>query len=409
MKEVISQIEVVLSPEMSTVKTLPIPIKSWVSDLEDEALKQATNLAYLPFAEHHIALMPDAHMGYGMPIGGVLAARGVVVPNAVGVDIGCGMTAVKLPLKEKPSEKELKVIMHCIRVDVPLGYAKHKGPKPLSEMPENGDSYAGEERPIVSREMNNARKSMGTLGGGNHFIEIQEDVVNGDIWAMVHCGSRNLGKQVADHYNKLAQEINGRYYSVVEQKTQLAFFPMASKEAQDYLREMHYCVEFAKLNRKTIMERVVEAFYISLYMKEQDHHEMIDCCHNYVQIENHFGKNLMVHRKGATSAREGEMGIIPGSQGTASYIVKGKGNPDSFNSCSHGAGRCMGRKQAKKELDLEDEIKKLDDLGIIHSVRQTKDLDEAPGAYKDIEEVMANQTDLVEVVAKLRPLAVVKG
>jgi tRNA-splicing ligase RtcB len=405
MKEVIYQIE----NAAGVHNVLNVPIKSWVSDIEDTALEQAINLANLPFAAHHIALMPGCHMGYGMPVESVLAARGVIIPNAVGVDIGCGMTAVRLPLKEIPSVRELKDIIHCIRTDIPVGPNKHKGPKPMSDMPEHSESYTGEARPIVIREMNNARKSMGTLGGGNHFIEIQYDDRHCDMWVMLHSGSRNLGKQVADHYNKVAQEINGRYYSSVVQKKGLAFFPLGFTEAQDYLREMEYCIEFARLSRKMMMERVIEAFYMVVGMEGKDHHEMIDCCHNYARMENHFGKNVMVHRKGATSAKKGEMGIIPGSQGTPSYIIKGRGNAESFESCSHGAGRCMGRKQAKKELNLEEEQNRLDMMGIIHSVRAIKDLDEAPGAYKNIEAVMRDQEDLVEVVAKLRPLAVVKG
>jgi tRNA-splicing ligase RtcB len=231
---------------------------------------------------------------------------------------------------------------------------------------------------------------------------------------MIHSGSRNLGKQVAEHYNKLAKKLNEKWYSKVDEKVDLAFLPLDSEEGKAYIREMEYCVEFALANRKLMMSRISDIF--SKYFKneccpENDiffEEEFINIAHNYASLENHFGQNVMVHRKGATLARKDTLGIIPGSQGTASYIVKGKGNKDSFESCSHGAGRKMGRKQAIKELDLEAEIKMLDDQGIIHSVRGKQSLDEAPSAYKDINEVMKNQEDLVEILVELKPLAVIK-
>lgn len=240
----------------------------------------------------------------------------------------------------------------------------------------------------------------------NHFIEIQKGD-DGHIWLMIHSGSRNLGYKVAKHYNKIAIELNEKWYSLVPKKWELAFLPLDSEEGKTYRQSMQYCIDFALANRGLMMDRVKEAVQDVISNIEFD--SMINIAHNYAAMENHFGKNVMVHRKGATKATEGLIGIIPGSQGTASYIVKGKGDPDSFKSCSHGAGRIMGRNQARKELDLETEKKRLDDLGIIHSIRNKKDLDEATGAYKDISIVMANQTGLVDILVKLEPLAVIKG
>lgn len=384
-----------------------IPVKSWATDLESEAIQQAKNLANLPFAFKHIALMPDAHMGYGMLIGGVLATEGMVIPNAVGIDIGCGMCAVKLPTKELPDTDTLKYIMDMIRKDIPLGFKKHSTRAHYSKMPQFGASVKYVEYPVVNREYSNAARSLGTLGGGNHFIEIQQGS-DGHIYVMVHSGSHNLGKQVCDYYNKIAQALNERWKTQVPKSWELAFLPIDSTEGQDYLREMKYCTDFALRNRKEMMSKIVGTFYTFLNIKE-DHNEMINKCHNEARMENHFGKNVMIHRKGATSARDGELGIIAGSQGTSSFIVKGKGNPESFTSCSHGAGRVMGRRQAKERLDLQEEINKLDSQGIVHSIRTVKDLDEATGAYKDIRKVMENQEDLVDIEVRLQPLAVIKG
>lgn len=262
------------------------------------------------------------------------------------------------------------------------------------------------ELPIVAQEYNKARKSLGTLGGGNHFCEFQKDD-QGYIWIMIHSGSRNLGKQVCDYYNKLAIELNGKYHSVVSKEQKLAFLPLDTDEAQAYLREMQYCVDYAFANRKLMMDRVCNILR-SLFTSV-DFEPMINIAPNYARLENHAGENVLVHRKGATSARKGEIGIIPGSMGSRSFIVSGLGNPESFSSCSHGAGRKMSRTKARNELDLETEIKKLDDQGIIHGIRNTKDLEEAVSAYKDIATVMANQSDLVEIVTELSPLGVIKG
>lgn len=386
---------------MQLIETEKLPIRMWLEEIEDGAMEQIKHLADLPFAFSHIAIMPDSHQGYGMPIGGVLATKDVIIPNAVGVDIGCGMCAVKTSLTGIDTET-LKKIMGEIRKQIPVGFEKHK--EAQEGMPV---SYVFGTIPIVTKEWENATKSLGTLGGGNHFIEIQKGS-DGHIWIMIHSGSRNLGKQVADYYNQVAIDLNEKWHSSVPKEHELAFLPVDSEEGQAYIREMQYCVDFALANRKLMMERIKEIFCKELsygIFKE----DMINIAHNYAKLENHMGHNVWVHRKGATLADNDTIGIIPGSQGTKSYIVKGKGNVLSFKSCSHGAGRRMGRNEAIKNLNLEEEIAILDKQGIIHGIRNQKDLDEASGAYKDIDVVMKNQEDLVEVLVELTPLAVIKG
>lgn len=379
-------------------------IKSWCNSPEDGAIEQAKNLARLPFAFKQICLMPDTHRGYGMPIGGVMATTGVVVPNAVGVDIGCGMCAIKTSLNEI-SIDTLKKIMGEIRKCIPVGFNKHKESQDQNLLPGFEGLNFGFYPIICDREYDNALLSLGTLGGGNHFIEIQKGD-DGHIWIMIHSGSRNLGKQVADYYNKESIAINEKWFSSIPKEWELAFIPTNDDLGIRYLAEMNYCIDFALANRKLMMDRIIEIFSETM---QCGFNPMINIAHNYARMEYHFGTNVLVHRKGATSAREYEIGIIPGSQGTSSYIVCGKGNRESFMSCSHGAGRKMGRNEAERTLNLEEEKKCLDDKGVIHSIRNKKDLDEAPGAYKDIQTVMDEQSDLVDILVKLEPLAVVKG
>ena len=317
------------------------------------ALEQATNLANLPFVFKHIAIMPDAHQGYGMPIGGVMATKDVVIPNAVGVDIGCGMCAIKTSISDIDIDN-LKTIMSLVRKTVPVCFAHQQKEQDESLMP-YGIDFEDDRYPIVKREYPSALKQLGTLGGGNHFIEFQKGS-DGFIWIMIHSGSRNIGYQVANHYNKLAISLNEKWHSKVPKEWQLAFLPIDSKEGQAYLEEMQYCVNFALANRSLMMDRIKAAF--SETIENIEFGDMINIAHNYATIEHHFGKNVMIHRKGATRAYTNDIGIIPGSQGTKSYIVKGLGNTESFKSCSHGAGRVMGRKQAQRELSLKDEIKK---------------------------------------------------
>ena len=381
-----------------------VPIKIWMDSIDEKTMEQTINLANLPFAFKHVSLMPDAHSGYGMPIGGVLATDGVIIPNAVGVDIGCGMCAVKTNLKaSNVSKTKLVKIVDEIRKKIPVGFGHHNETQDEDLMPQH---YNLDELHVISKQYKAALRQIGTLGGGNHFIEIQKDTEN-FIWIMIHSGSRNLGKQVADYYNKKAKQLNELWYSSVNISAELAFLPFKTNEARQYYDEMRYCVDFAFANRKLMMKRVLET--LSETFPKMRHDDIINKAHNYAAWENHFGKNVVVHRKGATSAREGEIGIIPGSQGTNSYIVEGLGNRDSFTSCSHGAGRAMGRKEAIRNLNLEEEQRKLDAMGVIHAVNSQRDLEEAPSAYKDIAEVMANQQDLIKIKVELSPLAVIKG
>jgi len=310
--------------------------------------------------------------------------------------------------------KTVKKIIGEVRKIIPVGFSHHEEAQHNWHMPVRQAS--AQDIPIVDAEYESARKQIGTLGSGNHFWEIQQ----GDddrIWLMVHSGSRNLGYKVAKHYSKVANDLNERWYTDAGEikgkwypsrlvKNELAILPIGTSEARRYLAEMQYCMAFAEANRRLMMSRAASVFEeVTGGVVHID--EMVDIHHNYVSIEHHFGQDVWVHRKGATLAREGTIGIIPGSQGTHSYIVDGKGNPDSFNSCSHGAGRQMGRKQAKRELNLADEQARME--GIVHSVRDHGNLDEAPGAYKDIGEVMAAQEDLVKILVELTPLGVLKG
>ncbi len=386
------------------IKKGKIPIKMWTEKIEEGALKQAINLSNLPFAFSHVAIMPDVHEGFGMPIGAVVALKETLIPHAVGVDIGCGMHAVKT-IFEDIKRNELAAIVKLIKEAIPLGFEKHKTaqdkslmPKPKSKLPKHF---------ITFREYDNALYSLGTLGGGNHFIEIQKGS-DGHIWFMIHSGSRNLGKQVADHYNKVAKNLNASWGYPVPPSYELFYLPVNTKEGRDYLEEMNFCIQYAKANR-TLMAKRIKAIFEVVLGKKDIVLEEYDVIHNYAAKERHFNEDVWVHRKGATKAFKGEIGIIPGSQGSKSYIVKGLGNPESFKSCSHGAGRILSRHKARKNLSLKEEVEKLNKLGIIHSIRSKRDLDEAPSAYKDINEVINNQLDLIEPVIELLPLAVVKG
>lgn len=390
-------------------------IKSWCEYPESGAIDQARNVTKLPNVFKHVVLLPDTHQGYGVPIGSVVALTDAISPNMVGKDIACGMCAVKTSLTSIDTET-LKKIMSEIRKVIPVGFNKHKTVCDFELMPDL-DKHDISEDMIVWKEFENARKQLGTLGGGNHFCEIQKGD-DGYIWIMIHSGSRNLGLKIADYYNNIAIVLNEKYHTNIEKSWELNFLPIDSNEGQVYLKEMQYCVDFALANRKLMMDRI-ESIFVDVYNKmspsddnfrdEIDFEPMINIAHNYAKLENHFGKNVWVHRKGATLATDKTVGIIPGSQGTSSYIVKGKGNPESFMSCSHGAGRTMSRSKAKETLNLEEEVKKLDSKCILHSIRGVSSLDEAPGAYKDISTVMSEQSDLIEILVELKPLAVTKG
>lgn len=381
------------------------PVKIWTNDVEETAMRQIENLTTLPFLHHHLAIMPDVHAGMGMPIGGVLACDGAVIPNAVGVDIGCGMCAVKTnwKMEDLPPHVIRKEIMKGIRARIPLGMEHHKEAQDAKYLPQGHDIDKME---IVKRRQHSILHEVGTLGGGNHFIELQKDE-EGNLWIMIHSGSRNLGKQVGDYYNKIAVSLNEKWHSVVSPEIRLPFLPHGTREFGAYWNEMKYCIDFALCNRRLMMERIQEVIADSL--KGIEFEPMINIAHNYAAFEHHFGKDVIVHRKGATLAREGVIGIIPGSQGTASYIVEGLGNPDSFCSCSHGAGRVLSRKAAIKTLDMNAEVRNLEAKGIIHAIRCQDDMQEASGAYKDIDTVIANESDLVKLKTKLLPIAVIKG
>jgi tRNA-splicing ligase RtcB len=379
------------------------PVRSWCMEPEQGAVDQAVNLAMLPFVHNHVALMPDTHQGYGMPIGGVAGFLGVVVPYCVGVDIGCGMRALRTNIKFDQLDADmLRHVMGEIRKRIPLGFNHHAQVPDLANMPAKPNKDLC---PISYAQYERATRSLGTLGGGNHFIEIQKDE-EGYVWIMIHSGSRNLGKTICDFYHAIADNLAVRFNSATPKAWKLAHLPADSPEGLSYIAEMNFALSFAYANRNDMMK----AAFTSLSTVAQPEIMIsVDIHHNYATLETHYGEDVWVHRKGATSANLGEIGIIPGSQGTASYIVEGLGNPLSFKSCSHGAGRAMSRTAATKNLVLADEIKKLDDQGIIHGIRNQKDLDEAAGSYKDIGVVMAEQADLVKIIHTLRPMAVVKG
>ena len=391
-----------------TITSEKLPILLWLDNAEEGALEQAKNLANFPFAFKHIAIMPDTHMGIGMPIGGVIATKDVIIPSAVGVDIGCGMVATRLSLNEKQLEqKVLKEILGEIRQVIPVGFKHHDKEQDEALMPKfKQPSDILSDYPVVSVEYGNALTQIGTLGGGNHFIEIQKDQ-DGFIWIMIHSGSRNIGFTVANNYERWAAEECEKRGEQDLVKNRLCYFQADSELGQKYINEMNYCLEFAFANRQLMLDKIKTIF--SKHFNDLWFAPMINIAHNYARLEKHFDEEVWVHRKGATSANRSEIGIIPGSQGSHSYIVQGKGNPDSFKSCSHGAGRLMSRTKAQKELIVETEIAKLDQLGVLHALRGAKDLDEAPGAYKPIQEVMDNQLDLVEILVELTPLGVIKG
>lgn len=377
-----------------------IPIKSWCDNVEDEAMKQAINLSNHPVIIKHVALMSDCHMGYGMPIGGVIAVKDAIIPNAVGVDIGCGMIAVQTSLQEI-KEDEIKTIIGQLRALIPTGFNWHNQDQKwdgFDEVP-NID--------ILKKQISNAKKQLGTMGSGNHFNEIQKGD-DGYIWLMIHSGSRNLGKQTADYYHKIALKMCDVWNSNIPDKD-LAYFPNYDKHFDEYYNAMTFCLKFAQENRNRMMHH-----FKDVVMNVTGGHPVqeINIHHNFANMENHFGENVMIHRKGATQAFENQLGIIPGSMGTNSYIVKGKGNIQSFKSCSHGAGRIMGRNEFNRTHTEEDCNKALEGVVFGRWNKDRKgniDLSEAPQAYKDIDVVIENQKDLVDVVVKLKPLGCMKG
>ncbi len=383
-------------------------ILSWCKNPENGAIVQAQNIEKHPCLVGNVCLMPDTHEGYGMPIGGVVALENAICPNMVGVDIGCGMLAVKTSLTDITTE-QLKSLLGGskenkggIRANIPVGFDHHK--KDQEHQIFEDDRW--ETSIICKQEFNSAKRQLGTLGGGNHFIEIQKGD-DGHIWFMIHSGSRNLGYKVANHYNNIAKNLCTQWKQDEVVKNDLAYLPRGTKEFDNYLMEMNLCLDFAYANRQKMSDIIKEEF--ERMFPSVEFLQEINIHHNYASCENHYNRNVWVHRKGATLARENTIGIIPGSQGTNSYIVQGLGNPKSLCSCSHGAGRKMSRKKAVENLDLAAEQAILDSKGILHSLRHKNSLDEAPSAYKDIDTVMEEQKDLVKILVKLEPLAVLKG
>ena len=393
--------------------TYRVPLKSWCSDVETEAMNQAEDLARHPSVFRHVALMPDCHPGYGMPIGGVIACTEDIIPNAVGVDIGCGMGAVRTSISAGDTDRSrLRELVTKIKETIPCGEGNsHRGNQSWDHPDEKIDDFM--DRGWFSSHVKDlAGKNLGTLGGGNHFIEVQAGD-DGRVWLMIHSGSRHLGNIIARYYNSLALSLNTRWNALIPSKD-LAFLPVASAEGKNYIHDMNFALAYARENRRQIMDRFMTAF--SHVFSNAVFEKPVNIHHNYAALENHFGRNVWVHRKGATSARQNETGIIPGSMGTPSYIVEGLGNPESFMSCSHGAGRVMGRKQASRSLTPQECDKAMGDVvyNRWNKIRRGKgqgeyDLGEAPQAYKNIEDVIQSELDLIRPLVKLRPLAVVKG
>jgi tRNA-splicing ligase RtcB len=401
-----------------------VPIKAWTRGVpvEDIAVDQLRNVANMPFTFKHVAAMPDVHWGMGATVGSVVATKGAVIPAAVGVDIGCGMIATRTNLTATDLPDTLAPIRSAIEAAVPHGRTDNGGvndrgawgdppPHVLWRFGEFGqNSLASRLEKIAAKHSKIARpaaraiKHLGTLGTGNHFIEVCLDEVD-RVWIMLHSGSRGVGNAIGSYFIERAKNEMARWFVTLPDKD-LSYLPEGSELFNDYMEAVGWGQDFAATNRQAMLSAVVKAIETSLGREIDTAIEAVNCHHNYVARENHFGQNVLVTRKGAVRAREGDLGIIPGSMGVRSYIVRGKGNPDSFNSCSHGAGRKMGRREAERTFTLDDHI------AATEGVECRKDagvIDETPGAYKDIDAVMAAQTDLVEVVHTLKQVVCVKG
>ena len=400
-----------------------MPVKSWCENCEEGAVKQAANLANHPALFHHVALMPDAHQGYGMPIGGVVAAKGAVIPAAVGVDIGCGMIATEtdIPAERFAEMSFRRAFQERLKERIPVGEGESHRIAQTWEGFEEYTANNGMRSNLWPSKLD--RMNLGTLGGGNHFIELQKTTAldgSGDpaggakVWLMIHSGSRNLGKRIEEHYHRIAARMCERFHSPLPDMD-LAFLPIDEPAGHDYFTDMLFALRYAKENRRRMMEAMKEV--LLEFVPDGNFIRTIDIHHNYAAFEEHFGEKVCVHRKGATSAKLDEIGIIPGSMGTASYIVRGLGSAESFMSCSHGAGRRMSRIAASTTLTVEECDKAMD--GIVcerwhkykgfGKAKGRLDLSEAPQAYKDIEDVIASEGDLVEPLVRLVPLASLKG
>lgn len=389
---------------MQVVQAGKLPVKVWVGDIsevEPQAMEQLYRVSRLPFIYKWVASMPDVHMGKGAAVGSVIAAKGAIVPALVGVDIGCGMLAAKLNIKAADLPDSLGELRLAIESRVPVGHGSHDYLRNPGLDPQDLSVFGDLKSEVLSR----IGTQIGTLGGGNHFIELCLDG-NDDVWVMLHSGSRNIGKEVAEKHISKAKGLMKQMFINLEDPD-LAYFVQGTAEYQNYLNDVLWCQTWAKNNRLKMFDEVIGA--IRKQMVEKDIKvvgEVTSCHHNYIALENHHGENVIVTRKGAVSAKEGEWGIIPGSMGTKSYIVQGKGNPESFCSCSHGAGRRMSRSEAKRVFNLEDLKTQTE------GVECRKDegaIDEIPGAYKDIDQVMENQKDLVDVRYVIKQVLCIKG
>lgn len=387
-----------------------VPIKIFTDDIDSAALDQLGSLAQLQFIHAHIAVMPDVHLGIGATVGSVIPTQSAIIPAAVGVDIGCGMNAIRLNLSAAQLPDDLKPLRLAIERKVPVGFNQHKQIKakastltPLQlRLKRITDKHQGLLRML--RDFDRTwQRQIGTLGGGNHFIELCLDEAD-QVWVMLHSGSRGLGNCIGTYFIERAKkEAQSRFGHVPDKD--LSYFAEGSSSFDDYLEAVQWAQDYAMENRREMMRLILDAIR-PLLPSFQMSKEAINCHHNYVTQETHFGANVYVTRKGAISAYDGELGIIPGSMGAKSYIVRGKGNPESFCSCSHGAGRRMSRSKAKRLFSVDDLSAQ---TAGIECRKDSGVLDELPAAYKDIDQVMAHQADLIDVVHTLRQVLCIKG
>ena len=409
--------------EISDLQDQKYPIKVWLSDrneIEDECLRQVHNLSKLPFLHKWIALMPDVHAGMGMPIGGIIATKDVVIPNAVGVDIGCGMAFLQTNIEASlitgtatKSGSLLQCIIGDILRNIPVGFSHHRE-KQKSRSCDDAlgriDDFSFADKLI--KEIENGYYQVGTLGGGNHFIELQKDD-NGYVCIMLHSGSRHLGNKICNYFHNLARELNRKWNSAVPDEYRLAYLPTDTKEGLSYINYMNMALAFAQENRSKMLEKVQEIFtrWCEKTLKITPEYSVsINCHHNYAALENHYGKDVWIHRKGAIRVKENELGIIPGAMGSYSYIVMGKGNAESFHSCSHGAGRRLSRTKAKETYSVEEVILDLKELGVVLGKNKKSDVaEEYRFSYKDIGTVITNELDIISIKKRLSTLGVVKG
>ena len=393
------------------------PIKLWTHGVpvEDDARAQLINTAQMPFIYKHLAVMPDVHLGKGSTIGSVIPTRGAIIPAAVGVDIGCGMMAARTTLTAADLPDNLHGLRTAIEKAVPHGRTMSRGKRDEGSWgrpPELVDAYWKALMPGFKRitekaprlKNTNNHNHLGTLGTGNHFIEVCLDEAE-RVWIMLHSGSRGVGNAIGRHYIELAQADMRQHIANLPDRD-LAYFEEGSQHFDDYVEAVGWAQDYARKNREVMMQHVIAATRSVIEKPFQADVEAVNCHHNYVQRETHFGHEVLVTRKGAVSARKGQLGIIPGSMGARSYIVRGKGNPESFCSCSHGAGRTMSRNAAKKRFSVEDQIRATEG---VECRKDESVIDEIPMAYKDIDAVMAAQDALVEVVHTLKQVVCVKG